>query len=148
MSLPSNQFVDEDTLTISVNLLAKTDIIPNIGATGSRFNITYSKYLNGGMQRIEINGTGAYDVDQFDTIIGVKETTNNPVSVNLPLVSSVYDGKFFHIIDEGGNSKRNNITINVSGSDTINGDTDVLINQDYTSISVYSVLSATGWFIF
>lgn len=84
-----------------------------------------------------------YTVTFEDDIIGV-DTSNNPVTITLPEIQDI-GGKIYIITDEGGNAGINNITVETTGSDLILGETEVIINSDYNSITLYN--NGTNWFL-
>ena len=59
--------------------------------------------------------------------------------------SEVSDGRTVEITDTGGNAGTNNITISTEGSETISGDATLVMNIDYTSVTLRS--DGTNWFI-
>ena len=72
-----------------------------------------------------------------DTIVPVDYTDTGAASLNLPLASLVR-GRYFVIIDSGGNASGNNITVNASGSDQINGASSLVIATDSSATVLYS----------
>jgi hypothetical protein len=63
------------------------------------------------------------------------------ITLTLPEISAIdtaNDYKIYIITDTGGNSTTNNITINRSGSDTINGETSMVLNVNYSSVTLKS----------
>ena len=80
-----------------------------------------------------------------DEVIGVIYTVIGDVTITLPLISSV-GKKRYEIVDEGGNAKKNNITIVRSGSDTILNDTSIQIRNNYNSLTFYNDGTA-NWYI-
>jgi hypothetical protein len=94
---------------------------------------------------IEINES-TYTLTENDEFVGVIYTATGTVTITLPLISSVGKIKYY-ITDEGGNSTTNNITIVPTGADTIIGDTSLIINGNYTSVSLYNN-GVSGWFIY
>jgi len=91
------------------------------------------------------SGCGIRHILSSDEIISVLYTTTGPVTLTLPEISTV--GKVKYVIkDEGSNSCVNNITINTTGSDTIEGETNAIIDFDKSSWSLYND-DNTGWFI-
>jgi len=52
----------------------------------------------------------------------------------------------FYVVDEGGATASNNLTIARSGSDVIVGATSVTVNVAYTSLTLYSD-GTSAWFI-
>jgi hypothetical protein len=59
--------------------------------------------------------------------------------------SDVSDGKIVRVMDKTGNADSNNITVNTESSETINGETDAVINDDFESLTFQS--DGTDWFI-
>lgn len=59
------------------------------------------------------------------------------LTLTLPAASAVSEGRKFTIKDESGNASTYNITINRAGSDTIDGETSVVISGNYDSIDIY-----------
>jgi len=80
--------------------------------------------------------TSNYSVVKDNHIIGV-DSTNAPVVVTLPDASLVGNGQVFVIKDEGGASYSNNITIQASGSQKINGANTAVLSTPYTAIHIY-----------
>jgi len=102
------------------------------------------RYVQSGTLSVTTVLTSTYTILPTDTIVSCKYSNTGTLAITLPLVSAVSVGKTFHIIDADGNAYNNNIT--VSSTNTINGETSVLITQDYQSISIYS--DGTAWFIY
>lgn len=82
--------------------------------------------------------TPTYSVLPIDSIIGVQYTDTAPVTVILPLISTIVNGQTFSVTDEGGNAFNNNITILSSTGNTIIGFTSIIINMNYMSLGFYS----------
>ena len=76
--------------------------------------------------------------------LGVGLTTS-PVTINLPSISGIIDGKVVTIKDETGFASINPITINTDGSDTLDGVTQSQLAIDYGSISV--IKKSNGWWL-
>jgi|APSaa5957512622_1039677.scaffolds.fasta_scaffold64149_1 hypothetical protein len=91
-------------------------------------------------------GTTPFSAAESHDILGVTLTSSSAVTINLPQISGLSKSTVINIVDEGGNSSNNNITINSFAGDTIVGDTSILVNNDYISITVYDD-GSTGWFI-
>ena len=90
-----------------------------------------------------------YTVLVSDQIIGV-DTTSQAVTVTFPQISTIgttNNYKLFNVVDEEGNSEVNNITIQTSGSDTINKSSDpVIIAVNHTSLTFYND-GVSNWII-
>lgn len=81
-----------------------------------------------------------------DTFTYLLVDTTSPRSITLPLVSAVSSGRVYIIKDISGQVNTNNITLGVSGSDTIDGASSYIIDSNYSATWVISN-GATGWFI-
>ncbi len=86
-------------------------------------------------QRASVNST-TYTIDPADTFIGVQHTSIAAVTITLPLGSAVTLGHKISIKDEGGNSSINNITVNRTGSDTIDGDISFILAINFGAIHI------------
>jgi hypothetical protein len=93
-------------------------------------------------KRTEVD-TATYTILDTDHVIGVIH--NSAVTLTLPEISSICTKKYY-IKDELGNVGTNNITINTSGSDTIDGTSSYVLGTNYGSVTLYNNTS-TGWFI-
>jgi hypothetical protein len=91
-----------------------------------------------------------YTIAATDEFIGV-DTTTAVVTVTLPLIAGligVDNYKKFHIVDEGGNSTTNNITVSTTSGDTINKTVSpMIINSDHTSVNLYND-GVSNWVIY
>lgn len=120
-------------------------------------SITYSNpvtcnsnvFVNSSMQnkRTAVNSS-TYTIANTDLIVGVTYTSTGSVTLTLPAVSSGNVGRIIYIVDEGGNAGTHSITINVdnNSTETINGNTSLVMNSNYTSISLYND-GSTKWFV-
>jgi hypothetical protein len=86
-----------------------------------------------------------YTVLLTDTLIGVTYTPTGTVTITLPSAST-YINRVLNVVDEGGNARNKNITINRAGADTIVGATSYVVNKNYESVTLYSN-GGTGWFV-
>ena len=87
--------------------------------------------------------TTNYTLQGFEDVVLMDATVTR--TVTLRASNSVYyrasaNMRVFTIVDSGGNAGANNITINANGSDTINGSSSFVINEDYGSVT----LATTG----
>jgi hypothetical protein len=84
-------------------------------------------------------------------IIGVTRTASGAAAITLPAISGLTTaGKEaikarYIIVDEGGLAQSNNITIDTTGADTINGGTSLIIDSNHGSIELYNN-GSSGWF--
>lgn len=122
-----------------------------VTSTTGTFNgvniVNLSNSIPGSLMTVTSVSTATYTILSTDTIISSKYSTTGAQTLTLPLSSTIGVGKTYHIVDAGGNASTYNITINRSGPDTINGDTSVLINANYQSVSIYND-GSSKWFIY
>ena len=88
--------------------------------------------------------TADYTITSSDYLIAC-DSTSNAITITLPVASSV-PYYMFRIVDEAGTASTNNITITRSSSDTIIGETSVIINVNYNAVTIYSD-GVTGYHI-
>lgn len=85
--------------------------------------------------------TSNYTITGSDTVIFADATSGN-VAITLPVASGLSGYKFFiKRIDGSGNT----CSVTRSGSDTIDGQTSVSVDQQYTSLMVVS--NGSNWYI-
>jgi len=77
------------------------------------------------------------------SLIIIKLTTPAAFTLNLPSVASVAAGVMFIVKDGAGNSQTYNITILPNGTDTIDGQSSVIIKNSYDSLTIVS--NGTSW---
>jgi len=82
-----------------------------------------------------------YTAKAGDRIIGINRA--GVVTITLP-TAEVRAGRLFTIKDESGNAFVNNITIATEGSETIDGSTTKVIDEDYGAKHFYS--DGSNWF--
>jgi hypothetical protein len=77
---------------------------------------------------------------------GASYSITYPKTVTLPLANSVPNGWEILVKDESGGAGTNNIVIQRSGTDTIEGSSSTLINTNYGKVRLYSD-GSSKWFI-
>lgn len=102
------------------------DIGGNIVITSSLGGISYS--------RTPVTTTTTASID--DTLLGVSASA--ALEIRLPDASTYKNGQYFLIKDEAGNANIYNITIKTSGSQTIDGQSAIVLESPYSSVSLYS----------
>jgi hypothetical protein len=97
-----------------------TQIISVTGGTG--FNIPAST-----------SDPSYYNVYQVDT-------TNGPLTINLPLISNLDNSqkRIHSIVDGAGQLSNNNLIIGATGGNTIGGQSSATISVDYSSVQIIS----------
>ena len=76
------------------------------------------------------------------------DTTNGPLTLNLPSISSLDNNKkrIHYIVDSAGQLSNNNLIIVATGGNTIGGQTSATIVVDYSSVQIVSN-TADKWLI-
>lgn len=72
----------------------------------------------------------------LDTILGV--TAGSNLEIRLPSAGDYTNGQYFTVKDEGGNSDIYSISILTSGSQTIDGQTSIILESPYAAVNIYS----------
>lgn len=96
-------------------------------------------------QKINVTSISAssYTVASSDYFVTI-DSTSNTVAITLPAASS-NNGRVIKFKDVGGNSASNNITISRAGSDTIDGNTSVVLESPFAAITL--ICDGNKWFI-
>lgn len=87
--------------------------------------------------------SSTYTATENDNVIGVNFA--GTVTITLPDATTLQSGSELTVVDESGNASSNNITLDGSGSQTINGSLTATINLDYMSLTVYT--DGSNWFV-
>lgn len=66
-----------------------------------------------------------------------------PVKLTLPLLSSTTLGQIYHLKDASGNAGTQNITIQATSTDKIDGTSTYIMNSNYQAIMI--VRGTNGW---
>lgn len=86
-----------------------------------------------------------YDIGTNDSVLHVSYTGTAAVT-NLKLLSSIcQNGRLVFIKDSGGNAGFNNITITTEGIELIDGSATLVINSNYSSVTLYAY--GSNWYI-
>jgi hypothetical protein len=80
--------------------------------------------------------------DTTDCVVAIKLASAGAVAVNLPAGTN---GRWFAIVDQTGDAATNNITINRAGSDTINGSTTLVLDQNNEGVILVYSSTNTRW---
>ena len=95
-------------------------------ASGSGSGISYS--------RTAVTTTITSSVS--DIILGVSGTTS--IDIRLPSAGDFDAGQYFTVKDESGAANIKNITILTSGSQTIDGQSSIVLESPYAAVNIYS----------
>lgn len=80
--------------------------------------------------------TSSMTASNLNFFIGV--SSSSEVVVHLPGSDTLHNGQFFVVKDEGGNANLYNITIKTSGSQTIDGQSTIVLESPFSSVNLYS----------
>lgn len=141
----SQSYLINAPLTFEMGSNADGDLYYRLGSTVARLPIGSEAEVLGVTSGALAWGTGTrfrsdaapvVTILTSDRNVGITGNTSSTVTVNLPAISSSIQE--VTIIDENGGAAANNILINPSGGNTINQDTDTLINLDHMSLTFLS----------
>ncbi len=95
-----------------------------------------------------VTTSSSYEMNYTHYFIGV-DTINATGSVylNLPSATGSLAGRSYVIKDETGAADQNNIYIQVSGSDSIDGESLIILESPYSSVNVYTD-GISKWFVY
>lgn len=109
--------------------------------SGTPIQITAGSIVNTAGPTIysTLNVSGNVAINSADpyVMIGVN-TSVSPVTVTLPLASSIPKGRLYIVKDATGTSATNNITINTSGGNTLDGASSLTMADNYWSVGFVS----------
>lgn len=143
-------FIDNQDRTTYANQQTKSLLYGTFNATetSQRLRINAQTQLAYGEKHASLHGqTGTLDVITALTsnyYIGV-DCSLAAKTVNLPAAATAGQGFVLVIKDESGSAATNNITIDASGAELIDGAATQLINANYGSLSL--ICSGTAWFL-
>ena len=80
--------------------------------------------------------TSTMTASATDYFIGV--SASSTIIVQMPGAETLSSGQLFVIKDEGGNAGNYNITIKSSGSQTIDGETSIILESPFASVNLYT----------
>jgi hypothetical protein len=136
----SNSALTVPAMTSSVGIKLSTAISGGLAGPGSYLGVdangnmvvTSSGGINYGRRPI----TSTYTASIDDTIIGVSASA--AIDIRLPSAGDYVNGQYFVVKDEAGNANVYNITIKTSGSQTIDGQTAIVLESPHVSVNLYS----------
>ena len=92
---------------------------------------------------VTIVNAATYLVLTSDQILSVTYTATGACTITMPSAAGMYDSftsksLIFTIQDTGGNAVTNNITINPTGVETINGNSSYVLNTNFEGVTIWS----------
>ena len=137
----SNNALTAPAITSSVGIKLSTPISGTLAGAGSYLGVDANGNIivtssPGGISysRKALTATATASVN--DTLIGVSASA--AIDIRLPSAASYVNGQYFLIKDEAGNANIYNITIKASGSQTIDGETSIILESPYASVNLYA----------
>ena len=97
-------------------------------------NITVT--VPGGINYSRTSVTSTITASVSSTILAVSGTT--AISIRLPSAADYSAGQYFTVKDESGAANTKNITILASGSQTIDGESTIILESPYAAVNIYS----------
>lgn len=102
-------------------------------------------YTNYTITQITSVGATSFDIPSFTTYVNYfniyqVDTTNGPLTINLPLISSIDNGgkRVHYIVDSAGQLSNHNLIIQPALFNTIGGQSSATILVNYSSIQIVS----------
>jgi len=105
-----------------------------VTATNSGDDVTIT--IAGGISYSRRAVTSTITSSVNDAILGVSGTA--AIDIRLPSAGDYSAGQYFTVKDESGAADTKNITILASGSQTIDGQTSIVLESPYAAVNIYS----------
>ena len=150
----STIYFGEDALSVQENNLKFGS-----GSTVKGFDVGFMNFKNNGifMEQGRLFKLGAYQIQMFggigyvrkvvasnysinerDYLVGIQsDSLSNSITLTLPSADNLLNGQTFVIKDEGGAINTHPVTVSCAGSDTIDGQNQVVLMSPYASIQLY-----------
>ena len=126
-------------LTSSVGIKLLTPVSGSIAGKGSFLGldadgnmVVTSSGISYGRREITSTATASSE----DVLIGI--SASSAIDLRLASAADYDNGQYFTIKDEAGNANIYNITVKTSGSQTIDGQSSIVLESPFVSINVYS----------
>lgn len=153
-NLMSTQFDDQSvTLTGASNAGSIYTVSGDLyytNSSGIAVQLTTGGTLNSSPGSAQVFETQAVSsnlsISNADTFVYLIVDTTASRAITLPLASSVTAGRIYVIKDASGQSEANNITLNVSGSDTVDGSSSQTLDSNYGSWTIVGD-GTDSWYI-
>ena len=140
----SNNALTVPSLTSSVGIKLSSPQSGTLAGPGSYLGINtdgtivVTSSLGGGgtisYSRRQITTTATASVE--DTLIGVSASAE--IDIRLSSAADYVNGQYFLIKDEAGNAGVFNITVRTSGSQTIDGQSFIMLESPFAAVNIYS----------
>jgi hypothetical protein len=98
----------------------------------------YQMRFYGGIGYVRKVVAADYTIKDVDYLIGIQsDTVSSSLTLTLPLANGLLNGQTYVIKDEGGAVNTYPVTIVCSGSDSIDGQNQVVLQSPYAAIQIY-----------
>jgi hypothetical protein len=98
----------------------------------------YQIQMFGGIGYVRKVVTTNYSISERDYLLGIQsDSLSNSITLTLPNANNLLNGQTFVIKDEGGAVSTHPVTVSCAGSDTIDGQNQVVLESSYASIQLY-----------
>ena len=128
----ANVIVKEEGSTITTSVSSLNFVGSGVTATNSGNDVTINVSAVA-YQRTTVTTTTTASI--ADKILGVSASA--ALEIRLPNASGYAAGQYLTIKDEAGNANSNNITIKTSNSQTIDGESQIILESPYAAINLY-----------
>lgn len=130
----SNLTIKDEGSNLTVAATSINFVGGGVTATTSGDNVTVT--VNQGIDYSRRATTATITASVNDRIIGVSASA--AIDIRLPSAAGYDDGQHFVVKDEAGNCNSFNITIKTTGSETIDGQTSVILESPFAAVNIYA----------
>lgn len=130
----SDIIVKEEGSSITTAATSFDFVGAGVSATNSSNNVTVT--VPGGITYSRRAVTATITSSVNDAILGVSGTT--AIDIRLPSANAFSAGQYFTVKDESGAANTKNITILAAGSDTIDGQSSIVLESPFAAVNLYS----------
>ena len=125
--------VKDEGSNITTEAISFDFVGSGVTATQNSNNVTVT--IPGGISYTRTAVSSSITSSTSDRILGV--SASSALQITLPAASGFTAGQYFVVKDEAGNASDNNITIVASGSQTIDGQSSIVLESPYAAVSLY-----------
>jgi len=130
----SNLIVKDEGSNITTAASSLDFVGTGVVASNSGNNVTVT--VTQGISYSRRAATATITASVNDRIIGVSASA--ALDIRLPSAAGYDSGQYFVVKDEAGNCNSFNITIRTSGSETIDGQTSVILESPFAAVNIYA----------
>ena len=126
-------------LTSSVGIKLSNPISGSLAGKGSFLGLDANGNMvvtSSGISYGRRQVTNTATASSSDVLIGI--SASSAIDLRLASAGDYDNGQYFTIKDEAGNAQAYNITVKASGSQTIDGESSIVLESPFVSINLYS----------